>query len=140
VVMDKGRVATEGPIDGLKQLHGQVFDLRFKIPAHGGMSHRAGMRVGADISPVAGVAAAAGPLGAHHVPNDVTFDSFVERLRAEGLECHPTEDDVMRVFVPGDGGARQIFRIAAAERVQIRHLRPSVPTLEDVFVKAVGKA
>jgi hypothetical protein len=43
------------------------------------------------------------------------------------------------VFVPGDGGARQLFALAAAERVQVRHLRPSVPTLEDVFAHAVGE-
>jgi len=45
----------------------------------------------------------------------------------------------MRVFVPGDGGARDIFALAAADGVQVRHLRPSVPTLEDVFAKAVGE-
>jgi hypothetical protein len=45
----------------------------------------------------------------------------------------------MRVFVPGEGGARDLFALAAAERVQVRHLRPSVPTLEDVFAHAVGE-
>jgi hypothetical protein len=45
----------------------------------------------------------------------------------------------MRVFVPGDGGARQLFALATTERVQVRHLRPSVPTLEDVFAHAVGE-
>ena len=100
VVMDKGRVVTAGPITSLKQVRGQVFELRVKAPA-----------------------------GA---------ESFVERLRAAGLECHATEDDVMRVFVPGEGGARDLFALAAADGVQVRHLRPSVPTLEDVFAKAVG--
>jgi ABC-2 type transport system ATP-binding protein len=106
VVMDKGQVVTAGPIAGLKQTQGQVFELRFKIPS---------------------------------TLSGVTFDSFLDRLRREGLECHATEDDVMRVFVPGDEGARKIFAIATAERVQIRHLRPSVQTLEDVFAKAVGE-
>jgi len=46
---------------------------------------------------------------------------------------------VMRVFVPGDGGAHQVFALAAAQQVQVRHLRPSVPTLEDVFAQAVGE-
>src|SRR5438067_13446376 len=32
VVMDKGRVATEGPIASLKQPRGQVFELRVKAP------------------------------------------------------------------------------------------------------------
>jgi ABC-2 type transport system ATP-binding protein len=100
VVMDKGRVATAGPINSLKQPRGQVFELRVKAPD-----------------------------GA---------EAFVERLRAAGLECNATEDDVMRVFVPGESGARELFALAAAARVQVRHLRPSVPTLEDVFAKAVG--
>ena len=64
---------------------------------------------------------------------------FLDRLRAEGLDCHATDEDVMRVFVPGDLGARRLFQIAAAEHVQVRHLRPSVPTLEDVFAHAVGE-
>ena len=68
-----------------------------------------------------------------------TLDAFLDRLRAAGLECHATDEDVMRVFVPGEGGARELFALAAAERVQVRHLRPSVPTLEDVFAHAVGE-
>jgi ABC-2 type transport system ATP-binding protein len=64
---------------------------------------------------------------------------FLERLRAAGLECHATDDDVVRVFVPGENGARDLFVLAAAEHAQIRHLRPSVPTLEDVFVRAMGE-
>ena len=64
---------------------------------------------------------------------------FVDALRAAGLECHTTDEDVMRVFVPGEGGARRLFAMAATEHVQVRHLRPSVPTLEDVFAHAVGE-
>jgi ABC-2 type transport system ATP-binding protein len=101
IVMDKGRIAAQGPIATLKQPRGRVYELRVKTPA--------------------------------------ALESFVERLRTAGLECHETEEDVMRVFVPGDGGARDIFTLAAAERVQVRHLRPSVPTLEDVFALAVGE-
>jgi ABC-2 type transport system ATP-binding protein len=67
------------------------------------------------------------------------IDGFVHRLREAGLDCHATDEDVMRVFVPGDGGARQLFALAAAGGVQVRHLRPSVPTLEDVFAHAVGE-
>jgi ABC-2 type transport system ATP-binding protein len=67
------------------------------------------------------------------------LDPFLARLRAAGLDCHATDEDVMRVFVPGDGGARELFALAAHDRVQVRHLRPSVPTLEDVFAHAVGE-
>ncbi|MBI3492047.1 MAG: ABC transporter ATP-binding protein [Acidobacteria bacterium] len=102
VVMDKGAVATAGPIAALKQPRGRLYELRVKTPT--------------------GV-----------------LDPFVDRLRAAGLDCHSTDEDIMRVFVPGDGGARQLFALAAAERVQVRHLRPSVSTLEDVFAHAVGE-
>jgi ABC-2 type transport system ATP-binding protein len=102
VVIDKGAIATAGPIDALKQPRGRVYELRVKTPA-------------GELQP------------------------FIDRLRAAGLDCHATDEDVMRVFVPGDGGARELFALAAADRVQVRHLRPSVPTLEDVFAHAVGE-
>jgi ABC-2 type transport system ATP-binding protein len=101
VVMDKGRVVAHGPIEGLKQPKGQVFELRVKS--------RDGV------------------------------DAFAEYLRANGIECHASNDDAMRVFVPGDGGAARLFALAAAGHAQVRHLRPSVPTLEDVFAQAVGE-
>ena len=105
VVMDKGQVATQGPIAELKGPAGRVFELRVKgnLPA------------------------------------------FLDVLRDAGMDCHSTDEDVMRVFVPagaaGPGGRDQqaIFSLAARHGVQVRHLRPSVPTLEDVFAKAVGE-
>jgi len=99
VVMDKGQVATAGPIDSLKGQGGRVFEVRVK-----------GER-----------------------------DGFVAALRAAGLDCHTSEEDVMRVFVPDDRDARFLFGVAAAQGVQVRHLRASVPTLEDVFARAVGE-
>src|SRR5437868_3296525 len=102
VVMDKGTIAAAGPIQGLKQPRGRVYELRVKAP-------------GGDIEP------------------------FLRKLRTAGLDCHATDEDIMRVFVPGEGGARDLFALAAAEHVQVRHLRPSVPTLEDVFAHAVGE-
>ncbi|MPY87132.1 MAG: ATP-binding cassette domain-containing protein [Luteitalea sp.] len=99
VVLDKGRVATHGPIAELKGPTGRVFELRIKgdLPA------------------------------------------FVDVLRAHQMDCHGTDDDVMRVFVPAGMGAQDVFGLAAQHRVQVRHLRPSVPTLEDVFARAVGE-
>ena len=98
VVLDKGRIAAQGPIDALKGHRGQVFELRVKGDRH----------------------------------------AFAATLQREGFECHETEEDVMRVFVAADDGGRSLFALATRERVQVRHLRPSVPTLEDVFAKAVG--
>src|SRR5215467_12555140 len=93
--------------------------------------------------------AAAGPIEALKQPRGRVYElrvkspgdleMFFDRLRAAGMDCHSTDDDIVRVFVPGDGGARHLFQLAAAERVQVRHLRPSVPTLEDVFAHAVGE-
>ena len=96
-----------------------------------------------------GAIAASGPIAALKQPRGRVYelrvktpgelDLFVERLRASGLDCKQTDEDVMRVFVPGEGGARELFALAAAAGVQVRHLRPSVPTLEDVFAHAVGE-
>src|SRR5436305_12379560 len=78
VVMDKGRIATAGPIQALKQPRGRLYELRVKTSS-------------GEVEP------------------------FLERLRAAGLDCHATDEDVMRVFVPGDGGARELFALATAE-------------------------
>ena len=108
VVMDKGQVAAQGPIEELKGPAGRVFELRVKVAS--GHLH-----------------------------------GFIEVLHEAGMECHSTDEDVMRVFVPtGVGGSdrrdqQALFALAAKEGVQVRHLRPSVPTLEDVFAKAVGE-
>jgi ABC-2 type transport system ATP-binding protein len=103
VVLDKGTVATAGPINALKQPRGRVYELRVKTP-------------GGELAP------------------------FLERLKVAGLECHATDEDVMRVFVPDVvGDHHAIFKLAAQFGVQVRHLRPSVPTLEDVFAKAIGE-
>ena len=99
VVMDKGQVATHGPIEALKGQGGRVFELRVK--------------------------------------GDI--DGFVDTLHRAGLECHATDEDIMRVFVPDGRNAQFVFQLAAEQRVQVRHLRPSVPTLEDVFARAVGE-
>jgi ABC-2 type transport system ATP-binding protein len=99
LVVDKGRIAAEGPILELKGPKGRVYEVRAKADT----------------------------------------DRLVEALRRRGLECHATDEDVMRVFVPEDQTAQVLFQVAAAEGIQLRHLRPSVPTLEDVFARAVGE-
>jgi ABC-2 type transport system ATP-binding protein len=101
VVIDKGQVTANGPIEELKGPAGRVYELRIKGDT----------------------------------------PQFIAMLRDEGYDCHDTDEDIMRVFVPGasDEGAGILFRLAAREGAQIRHLRPSVPTLEDVFARAVGE-
>jgi ABC-2 type transport system ATP-binding protein len=101
VVMDKGTVATYGPIKALKGTTGRVYEMRIK--------------------------------------GDET--QFISVLRSEGYDVKDSDEDVMRVFVPGEAGdnPKVLFELAARERVQVRHVRPSVPTLEDVFARAVGE-
>jgi len=70
---------------------------------------------------------------------------FIAALKAAGLEASETDEDVMRVFVPGvpvepGGDQRRICGVALSAGVQIRHLKPSLPTLEDVFARAIGEA
>jgi ABC-2 type transport system ATP-binding protein len=97
-----------------------------------------------------GRVAASGPIESLKQPRGQVFElrvktpdgaiaPFLDRLRDAGIDCHETDEDVMRAFVPGDGDPRALFAIAAREGVQVRHLRPSVPTLEDVFAHAVGE-
>lgn len=95
-----------------------------------------------------GAIAAAGPIEALKGPAGRVYElrikgdaaAFIDVLQREGYECKNTDEDVMRVFVPGtpEQGSRILFQLAAREHVQMRHLRPSVPTLEDVFARAVG--
>ena len=101
VVMDKGTVATYGPINALKGTTGRVYELRIK--------------------------------------GDET--QFISVLRNEGFDVKDSDEDVMRVFVPGASGdhPKVLFELAAREREPVRHVRPSVPTLEDVFARAVGE-
>jgi ABC-2 type transport system ATP-binding protein len=102
-----------------------------------------------------GAVAAQGPIGELKGPAGRVFElrvkgelaPFLEVLRQAGLDCHSTEDDAMRVFVPAQAaaqfGARTdqqvIFDLAARHGAQVRHLKASIPTLEDVFAKAVGE-
>jgi len=100
VVLDKGVVATQGPIAGLKGTGGSLVELRVKGEAAG----------------------------------------FLASLTGAGFLPQATDDDVMRVFVPRGLDPQAIFGLASTHRVQVRHFRASVETLEDVFEKAVGGA
>jgi ABC-2 type transport system ATP-binding protein len=88
-----------------------------------------------------------GPIKALKTPRGSVFElrvkgdraAFADVLQREGMTCHAADEDLMRVFVPDEGGSLALFAVAAREGVQVRHLRPSVPTLEDVFAHAVGE-
>jgi ABC-2 type transport system ATP-binding protein len=100
VVLDKGAVATQGRISGLKGPGGAIVELRVKGETAG----------------------------------------FFAALASAGFQSQETDEDIMRVFVPGGNDPQAIFALASSHRVQVRHFRASVDTLEDVFAKAVGEA
>jgi ABC-2 type transport system ATP-binding protein len=65
--------------------------------------------------------------------------AFIDRLRSQSYECREMDADEFRVLLPPGAGPDQLFASAAAVGAQVRHLKPSVPTLEDVFAEAVGE-
>ena len=83
--------------------------------------------------PIAGLKGPGGRVFELRIKGDA--ERFVGVLRAAGLECHATDEDVMRVTSPT---SQVLFQLALQHGMQVRHLRPSVPTLEDVFARAVG--
>ena len=96
VVMDKGAVATQGPIDALK-----------------------------------------GPRGA-----STSCASRATRARSStccgaraGMPRHRRGRDARVRAADGEGDRHAALRARRARGVQVRHLRPSVPTLEDVFAR-----
>jgi ABC-2 type transport system ATP-binding protein len=60
--------------------------------------------------------------------------AFVSALRAAGFACHATDDGLVTVDL-ADGKTQAVFALAARTGAQIRHLRPQMATLEDVFVE-----
>src|SRR5687767_1924724 len=91
--------------------------------------------------------AAQGPIGALKGRAGRIFElrvkgeagSFLDALTAAGFELVPSEDDILRVVVPEQQQPQLVFQLAAQHKVQVRHLRASVPTLEDVFARVVER-
>jgi len=111
VVMHQGAVAAAGPLSDLLGQRGRLYELRIKGD---------------------GVA-------------------FAAALRSEGVDCHDTDEATWRVMVPlsvadadmapvtgRDAGVTWLCAMAAREGVQVRHVRPSMHSLEDVFAQVVG--
>ena len=94
-----------------------------------------------------GAVVANGPIAELKGPSGRVFElrvkgdetSFLRHLREAGIDCHDPDDAILRVFVPEPMGPRDLFALAHQHGVQVRHLRPSLPTLEDVFARAVGE-
>jgi ABC-2 type transport system ATP-binding protein len=86
--------------------------------------------------PIAALTAHAGRVFELRIKGDRS--AFADALRAAGVDCPATEDALMRLFVPEAFSTQTLFALAARHGVQVRHLRASTPTLEDVFAEALG--
>ncbi len=64
-------------------------------------------------------------------------EAFLTDFKDQGGQWQEDEDGY-RVFLPEGAGPDLIFRTALACAVQVRALRPSVQSLEDVFLDALG--
>ncbi len=126
VVLDKGRVVAQGPIAELKQSMAHVVVLDGAEPAV----------TGAQPAPEA-PRPRTGRVFELHIKGDEA--ALGEALRAAGFDCRAADDDMLHLVVPDGADLRQVFTVAARERIQVRHLKPSVMTLEDVFARAVGE-
>jgi ABC-2 type transport system ATP-binding protein len=93
-----------------------------------------------------GMVAAQGPIATLKGPGGRLFElrvkgdrtAFLGALRAAGVECPSPGEEMLRLLVPDDWSSQQIFAMAAGHGLQVRHLRASVPTLEDVFANALA--
>ena len=100
-----------------------------------------------------GQVAAQGPIAELKGPGGRVFElrikgnlpGFLDVLRSAGMECRVHRRRrharlrARRALSSAGNDQRQLFALAAQHGVQVRHLRPSVPTLEDVFAKAWGR-
>jgi len=64
--------------------------------------------------------------------------SFLEKLKSIKSRIDETEDKLLRVYLPPGTDPQEIFKIAAEEKVQIRHFVKSQTSLEDLFAQVVG--
>ncbi|MFO7865646.1 MAG: ABC transporter ATP-binding protein [Candidatus Aminicenantes bacterium] len=66
-------------------------------------------------------------------------EAFLNRLREKGCRIEKTEDKLIKVFIPPEMRAQEIFKLAAATGTQIRHFVKSQTSLEDLFAETVGE-
>jgi ABC-2 type transport system ATP-binding protein len=65
-------------------------------------------------------------------------ESFLRKLEDMNCKTEEREDGILKVYVPLDKSKQEIFRIAAKEKIQVRHFVKSQSSLEDKFANVVG--
>jgi len=63
---------------------------------------------------------------------------FLRKLKAMKCKVEETEDGILKVYWPPKRDRQEIFRIAAEEKIQLRHFVKSETSLEDLFAEVVG--
>lgn len=66
-------------------------------------------------------------------------EAFLSRLREKGCRIEKTEEKLIKIFIPPEMRAREIFKLAAETGTQIRHFVKSQTSLEDLFAETVGE-
>jgi ABC-2 type transport system ATP-binding protein len=63
---------------------------------------------------------------------------FLQKLKDMNCKTEVREDGILKVYMPFDRSKQEIFRIAAEEKIQVRHFVKSQSSLEDKFASVVG--
>ncbi len=64
-------------------------------------------------------------------------DGYVDAIRALGVECVPYRKRRVKMVLPPEVEIRELYRLAAERRVEIRHLDYKRDSLQDIFLKAM---
>ena len=98
VILNKGRLASQGKISDLKQTNYSLYEVKLKGDTAG----------------------------------------FINRLNDLNYKIEQMPDGLLKVYLPQDADAQDMFQAAMDEKVQIRHFLKSETSLEDRFAQAVG--
>jgi ABC-2 type transport system ATP-binding protein len=63
---------------------------------------------------------------------------FLNKLKDLKCRVEETEDGILKVYWPPKLDRQEIFKIAAEEKIQLRHFVKSETSLEDLFAEVVG--
>ena len=65
-------------------------------------------------------------------------ERFAFAIRDLGASWKPLDDGLMEVTLTNGLGSEAVFRAAQEAQVQVRHLTRRIPSLEQIFARAVG--
>ena len=66
-------------------------------------------------------------------------DGYVEAIRGLGVECAPHKKRRLKMILPPELEIRELYKLAAERKVEIRHLDYKKDSLQDIFLKAMDE-